>query len=157
HGTAAIREAYETGKGVLQLRARATTEVDKRSGRTSIIVTEIPFQVNKARLIERIAELVNEKRIEGISDLRDESDRDGMRIVIDLKRDAVDALVLNQLYKLTPMQDSVGIIMLAIVDGRPRQLDLKQMLHYFVLHRAEVVTRRTIFELRKAEERLHIL
>jgi DNA gyrase subunit A len=157
HGRGAIREAYETGKGVLQIRARAATEIDKKSGRASIIVTEIPFQVNKARLIERIAELVNEKRIDGISDLRDESDRDGMRIVVELKRDAVPEIVLNQLYKLTPMQDSFGIIMLAIVDGRPRQLDLKQMLHYFVLHRVEVVTRRTVFELRKAEERLHIL
>jgi DNA gyrase subunit A len=157
HGKGAIREAYETGKGVLQIRARAATEIDKRSGRASIIVSEIPFQVNKARLIERIAELVNEKRIDGISDLRDESDRDGMRIVVELKRDAVPEIVLNQLYKLTPMQDSFGIIMLAIVDGRPRQLDLKQMLHYFVLHRVEVVTRRTVFELRKAEERLHIL
>src|SRR5690242_16559087 len=111
HGRATIREAYETGKGVLQVRARATTEVDKRSGRTSIIVTEIPFQVNKARLIERMAELVNEKRIDGISDLRDESDREGMRIVVELKRDAVPEIVLNQLYKLTPMQDSFGIIM----------------------------------------------
>ncbi len=157
HGRATIREAYETGKGVLQVRARATTEVDKRSGRTSIIVTEIPFQVNKARLIERMAELVNEKRIDGISDLRDESDREGMRIVVELKRDAVPEIVLNQLYKLTPMQDSFGIIMLAIVEGRPRLLTLKQVLQYFVWHRVDVVTRRTIFDLRKAEERLHIL
>ncbi len=157
HGRAAIQDAYETGKGVLQLRARATTEVDKKSGRASIIVSEIPFQVNKARLIERMAELVNEKRVDGISDLRDESDRDGMRIVIELKRDAVPEIVLNQLYKLTPMQDSFGIIMLAIVEGRPRLLTLKQVLQYFVGHRVDVVTRRTIFELRKAEERLHIL
>jgi len=157
HGRAAIREAYETGKGVLQLRARAGTEVDKRTGRTSIIVSEIPFQVNKARLIERMAELVNEKRIDGIADLRDESDREGMRIVIELKRDAVAEIVLNQLYKLTPMQDSFGIILLAIVDGRPQLLNLKQVLQYFVSHRVEVVTRRTLFELRKAEERLHIL
>jgi DNA gyrase subunit A len=157
HGRAAIREAYETGKGVLQVRARAATEVDKRSGRTSIVVSEIPFQVNKARLIERIADLVNEKRIEGIADLRDESDREGMRIVIELKRDAVPEIVLNQLYKLTPMQDSFGIILLAIVEGRPRLLTLKQVLQYFVAHRLEVVTRRTAFDLRKAEERLHIL
>jgi DNA gyrase subunit A len=157
HGKTSIREAYETGKGVLQLRARAATEVDKRTGRTSIIVSEIPFQVNKARLIERIAELVNEKRVEGIADLRDESDREGMRIVVELKRDAVPEVVLNQLYKLTPMQDSFGIIMLAIVEGRPRLLDLKEVLQYFVAHRVEVVTRRTLFELRKAEERLHIL
>jgi DNA gyrase subunit A len=157
HGRAAIREAYETGKGVLQVRARAQTEVDKRTGRTSIIVTEIPFQVNKARRLERIAELVNEKRIEGISDLRDESDRQGMRIVVELKRDAVPEIVLNQLYKLTPMQESFGMIMLAIVDNRPRLLSLKQTLQQFVSHRIEVVTRRTIFDLRKAEERLHIL
>ncbi|MEO6025442.1 MAG: DNA gyrase subunit A [Candidatus Binatia bacterium] len=157
HGRSAIREAYETGKGVLQCRARAHTEVDKKSGRTSIIVTEIPFQVNKARLLERIAELVNEKRIEGISDLRDESDRQGMRIVVDLKRDAVHEIVLNQLYKLTPMQESFGMIMLAIVENRPRLLSLKEMLQHFVAHRVEVVTRRTLFDLRKAEERLHIL
>jgi len=157
HGRSAIREAYETGKGVLQCRARAHTEIDKKNGRTSIIVTEIPFQVNKARLLERIAELVNEKRIEGISDLRDESDRQGMRIVVDLKRDAVHEIVLNQLYKLTPMQESFGMIMLAIVENRPRLLSLKEMLQHFVAHRVEVVTRRTLFALRKAEERLHIL
>jgi len=157
HGKSAIREAYQTGKGVLQLRARASTEINKKTGRASIIVNEIPFQVNKARLIERIAELVTEKRIEGISDLRDESDREGMRIVVELKREAVPEIVLNQLYKMTPMQDSFGIIMLAIVDGRPRQLNLKQMLQAFIGHRVEVVTRRTLFELRKAEDRLHIL
>ena len=157
HGRAAIKEAYETGKGVLQLRARAGTETDKRTGRSSIVVSEIPFQVNKARLIERIAELVNEKRIDGVADLRDESDRQGMRIVIELKRDAVPEIVLNQLYKLTPMQDSFGIIMLAIVESRPQLLNLKEMLGHFVAHRVEVITRRTVFELRKAEERLHIL
>src|SRR6185369_3941677 len=121
-------EAYETGKGVLQVRARARMESDKKSGRTSIIVSEIPYQVNKARLLERIAELVNEKRIEGIYDLRDESDREGMRIVVELRRDAVPEIVLNQLYKMTPMQDSFGIIMLAIVEGRPRLLSLKELL-----------------------------
>jgi len=157
HGKGAIREAYETGKGVLQVRARATTEVDKKSGRSSIIVTEIPYQVNKARLLERIAELVNEKRIEGIYDLRDESDRQGMRIVIELRREAVPEIVLNQLYKMTPMQESFGMIMLAIVDNRPRLLNLKEALQQFVAHRFEVVTRRTVFDLRKAEERLHIL
>ena len=120
YGTAGIREAYETGKGIVQMRARTSMETNESSGKNSIIVNEIPFQVNKARLIERIAELVNEKRIEGISDLRDESDRDGMRIVIELKRDAVPTIVINQLYKLTPMQESFGVIMLAIVDGRPR-------------------------------------
>jgi DNA gyrase subunit A len=157
HGKGAIREAYETGKGVLQVRARATIEVDKKSGRSSIIVSEIPYQVNKARLLERIAELVNEKRIEGIYDLRDESDRQGMRVVVELRRDAVPEIVLNQLYKMTPMQESFGMIMLAIVENRPRQLSLKEMLQHFVAHRIEVVTRRTLFDLRKAEERLHIL
>jgi DNA gyrase subunit A len=157
HGKHAIREAYTTGKGILQLRARAVTETDKRSGRVSIIVKEIPYQVNKARLIERMAELVNDKKIEGISDLRDESDRDGMRIVIELKRDANPDIVLNQLYKLTPMQESFGIIMLAIVDNRPKLLTLKDALQVFIAHRKDVVTRRTVFELRKAEERLHIL
>jgi DNA gyrase subunit A len=157
HGKASIREAYETGKGVLQVRARATTEVDKKSGRSSIIVSEIPYQVNKARLLERIAELVNEKRIEGIYDLRDESDRQGMRIVVELRREAVPEIVLNQLYKMTPMQESFGMIMLAIVENRPRLLSLKETLQQFVSHRVEVVTRRTVFDLRKAEERLHIL
>jgi len=157
HGRAAIRAAYRTGKGILQLRARASTETNKRTGRSAIIVHEIPYQVNKARLIERIAELVNDKKIDGISDLRDESDRDGMRIVIELKRDAIPEVVLNQLHKLTPMQESFGIIMLAIVDNRPKLLNLKEALQVFIGHRKEVVTRRTVFELRKAEERLHIL
>jgi DNA gyrase subunit A len=157
HGRAAIEEAYTTGKGILQLRARAGTETDKRTGRTAIIVSEIPYQVNKARLIERMAELVNEKRIDGISDLRDESDRDGMRIVIELKKDANPDVVLNQLYKLTPMQESFGVIMLAIVEGRPKVLTLKDALQVFIGHRKDVVTRRTVYELRKAEERLHVL
>ena len=157
HGRAAIRAAYRTGKGILQLRARASTETNKRTGRSAIIVHEIPYQVNKARLIERIAELVNDKKIDGISDLRDESDRDGMRIVIELKRDAIPEVVLNQLHKLTPMQESFGIIMLAIVDNRPKLLNLKEALQVFIGHRKDVVTRRTVFELRKAEERLHIL
>jgi DNA gyrase subunit A len=157
HGRDAIAEAYSTGKGILQLRARASTETDKRTGRVAIIVNEIPYQVNKARLIERIAELVNEKKIDGISDLRDESDREGMRIVIELKKDANPDIVLNQLYKLTPMQESFGVIMLAIVDNRPKLLTLKEALQVFIKHRKEVVTRRTIYELRKAEERLHVL
>lgn len=157
YGVSGVREAYETGKGIIQMRARTSIEVDKRSGKSCIIAEEIPFQVNKARLIERIAELVNEKRLEGISDLRDESDRDGMRIVIELKRDAVPNVVLNQLYKMTPLQESFGIIFLAIVDGRPRLLTLKDALHCFLSHRREVVRRRTIFDLRKAQERLHIL
>jgi len=157
HGRAAIREAYTTGKGILQLRARAGTETDKRTGRTAIIVKEIPYQVNKAKLIERMAELVNDKKIDGISDLRDESDREGMRIVVELKKDANPDIVLNQLYKLTPMQESFGIIMLAIVDNRPKLLTLKDALQVFIGHRKDVVVRRTVFELRKAEERLHIL
>ena len=157
HGRGAIREAYHSGKGILQLRARAVTETEARSGRTAIVVKEIPYQVNKARLIERIAELVNDKRIEGVSDLRDESDRDGMRIVVELKKDANPDVVLNQLYKHTPMQESFGIIMLAIVDNRPKLLSLKDALQVFIGHRKTVVTRRTVFELRKAEERLHIL
>jgi DNA gyrase subunit A len=157
YGTAGVREAYETGKGIVQMRARTSIEANERTGRISIIVSEIPFQVNKARLIERIAELVNERRIEGISDLRDESDRDGMRIVIELKREAVPTVVLNQLYKLTPMQESFGVIFLAIVDGRPQLLTLKDTLVCFLNHRREVVRRRTAFDLKKAQDRLHIL
>ncbi|MBI3799775.1 MAG: DNA gyrase subunit A [Deltaproteobacteria bacterium] len=157
YGTAGAHEAYETGKGIIQMRARTSVETDKKSGRNSIIAHEIPFQVNKARLIERMAELVNEKRIEGISDLRDESDRDGMRIVIELKRDAVPTVVLNQLYKLTPLQESFGVILLAIVEGRPRILNLKDMLALFLSHRREVVRRRILFDLGKARDRLHIL
>ena len=156
-GRAAIREAYTTGKGIIQMRANVEIEEEPKSGRESIIVREIPFQVNKARLIERIAELVNEKKVEGISDLRDESDRDGMRIVIELKRDAISQVVTNQLFKLTPMQDSFGVNLLAIVDGRPQLLTLRDALVVFLNHRREVVTRRTAFDLRKAEERLHIL
>jgi DNA gyrase subunit A len=156
-GQGAIREAYREGRGILTVRARAAIETDEKSGRSAIIVTEIPFQVNKARLIERIAELVNERKLDGISDLRDESDRDGMRIVIELKRDAVAEVLLNQLYKHTPMQDSFGVNMLAIVEGRPKLLSLKDALQVFLRHRREVVVRRTVFDLRKAEERLHIL
>ncbi len=157
YGRQAIHQAYKSGRGILQLRARTEVEEHPKSGRESIIVTEIPYQVNKARLIERIAELVNDKKIEGISDLRDESSRLGMRVVIDLKKDANPEIVLNQLYKQTPMQESFGIIMLAIVDGKPELLDLKRALEVFVGHRKEVITRRTAHDLRKAEERLHIL
>ncbi|TMA59383.1 MAG: DNA gyrase subunit A [Deltaproteobacteria bacterium] len=157
YGTTGVREAYETGKGIVQMRARTSVETDKRSGRNSIIVHEIPFQVNKARLLERIAELVNEKRIEGIADLRDESDREGLRVAIELKREATPTVVLNQLYKLTPLQESFGVILLAIVDSRPRLLNLKEVLVFFLAHRREVVRRRTVFDLGKAQERLHIL
>jgi DNA gyrase subunit A len=156
-GQRTIREAYTEGRGILTVRALATIETDDRSGRSSIIVTEIPYQVNKARLIERIAELVNERKLDGIADLRDESDRDGMRIVIDLKRDAVAEVLLNQLYKHTPLQESFGINMLAIVDGRPKLLTLKDALVVFLHHRREVIVRRTQYDLKKAEERLHVL
>jgi len=156
-GARPIREAYHTGRGIITMRAKTDIETDDRTGRSSIIVTEIPFQVNKARLIERIAELVNERKLDGISDLRDESDRTGMRIVIDLKRDAVAEVLLNQLFKHTPLQESFGVNMLAIVDGRPKLLTLKDALVVFLEHRREVIVRRTVYDLRKAEERLHIL
>ena len=157
HGLSGIRDAYETGRGIVQMRARTAIEEDEKTGKGRIIAYEIPYQVNKSRLIERIADLVNEKRITGISDLRDESDREGMRIVIELKRDVVPNVILNQLYKMTPLQDSFGVILLAIVDGRPRLLTLKETLLHFLEHRREVVRRRTAFDLRKAEERLHLL
>jgi DNA gyrase subunit A len=157
HGRSAIREAYHTGRGVLQMRAKTEIEEDEKSGKSRIIVTELPYQVNKARLIERIAELVHEKRIEGISDLRDESDRQGMRIMIELRRDAVAEVVQNSLYKQTALQESFGINLLAIVEGRPKLLNLKEAMQVFLDHRKEVVTRRTRFDLSKAEERRHIL
>ena len=157
NGREGVREAYTNGRGIIQMRARALVEVDRRSGREAIIVTEIPYQVNKARLIEKIAELVKTKKIEGINDLRDESDRDGMRICIELKRDMVPGVILNQLYKMTAMQSSFGIIMLAIVSGQPKILNLREVLDCFIDHRREIVTRRCIFELKKAEARAHIL
>ncbi|MBN2791586.1 MAG: DNA gyrase subunit A [Desulfuromonadales bacterium] len=157
NGKEGIVEAYKSGRGIIQMRARAMVEVDRRSNREAIVITEIPYQVNKARLIEKIAELVKNKKIEGISDLRDESDRDGMRIVIELKKDMVPGVVLNQLYKMTPMQSSFGIIMLAIVSGQPKILNLRGVLDCFIDHRREIVTRRCVFELKKAEARAHIL
>src|ERR687892_874487 len=159
YGREEIRKSYEEGRGVLQLRARAGIDRIGRGAqeRDAIVITEIPFQVNKARLLERIAELTNEKKVEGISDLRDESDRTGMRIVVELKRDAVPQVVLNKLYKLTPMQSSFGVINLAIVNGQPRVMNLKQMLEAFVEFRREVVRKRTEYELRKAKARAHIL
>jgi DNA gyrase subunit A len=157
YGREGILQAYRTGRGIIQMRARAMIETQKKTERQSIIITEIPYQVNKARLVEKIAELVREKRIEGISDLRDESDRDGMRIVIELKRDENPQVMLNQLYKHTQMQSSFGIINLAIVDNRPRVLTLRETIYYFIDHRREIVTRRTIFDLKKAEARAHIL
>ena len=157
HGREPIAQAYNEGKGIIQTRGKAFTETVKRTGKEQIIISEIPFMVNKARLIEQIAGLVQEKKIEGIADLRDESDREGMRIVIELKRDAAAEIILNQLHKHTALQESFGINMLAIVEGRPKILNLKEALKAFLDHRKEVVTRRTAYDLRKAEERLHIL
>lgn len=154
-GTSGIRDAYETGKGKVLVRAKA--EIQEKNGRHRIIVNEIPYQVNKAKLIENIAELVKDKKITGISDLRDESDRDGMRIVIELKRDANPNIVLNLLYKHTKMQDTFGIIMLALVNNEPQVLNLKQVLSHYIDFQKSVIRRRTAFELRKAEERAHIL
>ncbi len=157
HGLTGIRQAYLTGRGIIQMRARAAVETQRRGEKQAIIVSEIPYQVNKKRLLEAIAELVREKKIEGISDLRDESDRDGIRIVIEVKRGEVPEIVLNQLYKLTAMQSSFGIIFLAIVDNQPKILTLRDLLLHFLDHRKKVVIRRTRFELRRAEERAHIL
>lgn len=155
-GKESIAEAYRTGRGKVKVRSRAFIE-ELPKGKQQIIVTEIPYQVNKAKLVERIAELVKEKRIEGISDLRDESNRNGMRIVIELKRDANANIVLNNLYKHSQMEDTFSIIMLALVDGQPRVLNLKQILYHYIKHQEDVVTRRTKFELNKAEARAHIL
>ena len=157
YGTQGIKDAYETGRGLLTVRAKADIEVDERTDRGRIIVSELPYQVNKAKLIEKIAELIHEKRLEGISDLRDESDRDGLRIVIELKRNENPTVLLNQLYKHTNMQTTFGVIMLALVKNRPMVLNLKQILEAFIEHRKEVVVRRTAYDLRKAEERAHIL
>jgi len=156
-GRDGIRQAYETGRGSITIRARATIEVHPKTERESIVVTEIPYQVNKARLVESIAFLVREKRIEGISDLRDESSREGMRVVVELKRDAVAQVVLNNLYQHTTLQTSFGVMLLSIDGGQPRILTLKQMLERFVAHRRDVVTRRTRFELKQARAREHIL
>jgi DNA gyrase subunit A len=157
HGREAIVQAYHEGRGIIQMRGKVFTETVKRTGKEQIIVSEIPFMVNKVRLIEQIAGLVQEKKVDGIADLRDESDREGMRIVIELKRDAIGDVVINQLYKHTALQESFGVNMLAIVDGRPKLLSLRDALRAFLDHRKEVITRRTVFDLRKAEERLHIL
>jgi len=158
YGMSGIKDAYETGRGLLKLRAKVAVETDERTERERLIVTEIPYQVNKAKLIEKIAELVQEDRIKGISDLRDESSaREGVRVVIELKRGEIPIVVLNNLYKHTPLETTFGVIMLALVNNRPEVLNLKQILHHFIEHRSEVVVRRTAFELRKAEERAHIL
>ncbi|RKP59243.1 DNA gyrase subunit A [Pararobbsia silviterrae] len=157
YGISGVRDGYRTGRGRVVMRARTHFEDIDRGQREAIIVDELPFQVNKRTLLERIAELVNEKKIEGISDLRDESDKSGMRVVIELKRGEVPEVVLNNLYKNTQLQDTFGMNMVALVDGQPRLLNLKQILENFLSHRREVVTRRTVFELRKARERGHVL
>ncbi|MBQ1915370.1 MAG: DNA gyrase subunit A [Selenomonadaceae bacterium] len=155
-GTDGIRDAYMTGRGVIKMRADAHIET-MSNGKSRIIATELPYQVNKARLVEKIAALVREKTIDGITDLRDESDRNGMRIVVELRRDANANVILNQLYKHTQFQESFGVIMLALVDGRPQVLNLKEVLHYYIKHQEDVITRRTRYELAKAEARAHIL
>ncbi|QQS33979.1 MAG: DNA gyrase subunit A [Acidobacteriota bacterium] len=159
YGREEIHRAYREGRGVIQMRAKAVVDEIGRGDRVrnAVVVTEIPYQVNKARLIEKMAELVNEKKLDGISEIRDESNREGMRIVIELKRDAIPQVILNKLYKLTPMQSSFGIINIAIVDGQPKLLNLKQILEAFVEFRRSVVRRRTEFDLRKAQARAHIL
>ncbi len=157
YGRSGIRNYYETGRGSLQLRAKAIVEVNGRTNRQSIVVTEIPYALNKARLIEKIADLVRGQKIKDISDIRDESDRNGMRIVIDLKRDAVGGAVLNQLYKHTQMQTTFGVILLALVNNQPRVMGVKEMLSHFLRYRREVILRRSRFELKKAESRAHIL
>jgi DNA gyrase subunit A len=156
HGFEGIKQAYTTGRGIIQMRARATIEEGK-GDRESIIVTELPYQVNKARLLERIAELVQERKITGISEIRDESDREGMRIAIDLKKGEISTVILNQLFKHTAMQSTFGVIMLALVNNQPRVLNLRKLLSNFIQHRREVVVRRTKYDLKKAEERAHIL
>ncbi len=157
HGSTGIRDAYTTGRGIIQVRAKALIEKTARGDKESIVLTELPYQVNKAKLVERIAELVNDKKIEGISDLRDESDRDGIRVVVELKRGENAQVILNQLYSMTPMQSTFGIIFLAIVDNQPRVLPLTDLLRHFIDHRKTVVIRRTQYDLKKAEERAHLL
>ena len=157
NGRAGIIEAYRTGRGRVYVRAKADIEVDQKTSRETIIITELPYQLNKARLIEKIAELVKEKLIEGISELRDESDKDGMRVVIELKRGESGEILLNNLYAQTQLQSVFGINMVALVDGQPKLLNLKELLEAFLRHRREVVTRRTIYLLRKAREKGHIL
>jgi DNA gyrase subunit A len=157
NGVSGVHDAYQTGRGRVYIRARTSIESVGESGKQAIIVTEIPYQVNKARLIEKIAELVRDKKIEGITELRDESDKDGMRVVIELRRGEVPEVVLNNLFKHTPLESVFGINIVALVDGQPRLLNLKQLLEAFLRHRREVVTRRTIFDLRKARDRAHVL
>jgi len=157
YGTDGIKEAYKNGRGIIRVRARVVVETDKRTQRETIVINELPYQVNKAKLIEKIAELVRDKHIEGVSFVRDESDREGMRVAIGLKRDQVAGVIINQLYKMTRMENTFGIIFLAIVNNRPEMLTLKEILEFFILHRKEIVVRRTRYDLNKAEARAHIL
>lgn len=157
YGTNGIKEAYKNGRGIFKTRARVIVEKDKRTQSETIIVTELPYQVNKANLVEKIAELVRDKHIQGVKFVRDESDREGMRMAVGLKKDQIAGVVINQLYKMTRMENTFGIIFLAIVNNRPELLNLKEILEHFIVHRKEIVIRRTRFELKKAEERAHIL
>jgi len=157
YGSEGIRDAYQTGRGGIRIRARILVEKDKRTQQETLVITELPYQVNKAKLIEKIAELARDKEINGIRYVRDESDREGMRIAIGLKKDQIAAVTINQLYKHTRLESSFGIIFLAVVNGRPELLNLKEILHYFILHRKEIVIRRTRYDLRKAEDQAHIL
>jgi len=157
HGTEGIRSAYHTGRGIIQIRAKVDVETHGKQERERIVITELPYQVNKARLIEKMADLVNSKAIEGISDIRDESNREGIRVVIDLKRGEISSVIVNRLYKATQLQVSFGIIFLSISNGSPKVMNLKEMLECFIDHRREVVIRRTVYELRKAKERAHLL
>ncbi|MDH3903797.1 MAG: DNA gyrase subunit A, partial [Xanthomonadales bacterium] len=157
NGAQGIHEAYHTGRGRIYMRAVTHVETNERNGKNSLIVTELPYQVNKARLLEKIAELVKDKKLDGITELRDESDKDGMRVVIELRRGEVPEVILNNLYKQTVMQNVFGINMVALVDGQPRLLNVKEILQAFIGHRREVVTRRTLFDLRKARNRAHVL
>jgi DNA gyrase subunit A len=157
YGTRGIHDAYTTGRGIIRIRARAVIEKDKRTGRETIVVTELPYQVNKARLIEKIADLIRKKQIQGVRFVRDESDREGMRIAVGLKKDQFAEVIINQLYKHTQMENSFGIIFLAIVNNQPQQLSLKKILEHFILHRREIIIRRTRYDLKKAEARAHIL
>jgi len=156
-GKSGIKQAYQTGRGKVVIRAKADIETAKRGDKKRIIISEIPYQVNKSKLLEDIANLVRERRIDGISDIRDESDKDGLRVVIELRRDAVGEITLNQLYRNTQMQTSFGIIMLALVNNLPKVLNLREALDLFIAHRREIVTRRCVFDLKKAEARAHIL
>ena len=157
YGTKGIKEAYKNGRGIFKIRARVIVETDKRTQRETIVITELPYQVNKAKLVEKIAELVRDKHIQGVKYVRDESDREGMRVAVGLKKDQIAGVVINQLYKMTRMETTFGVIFLAIVNNRPELLNLKEILEHFILHRKEIVIRRTRFDLKKAEDRAHIL